>query len=735
MSIKPPAPQPATFVHALGAGLTCGLLALVQSVGFGSLLVHDTPALSILAIAMALFSTVILAAITPVFSSATTVVAITQGISTVALAEVVGPLARSMAGQPGPNLVATAVVAIGISTLVTGTSALLLGVLRLGRFIRFAPFPVIGGFLAASGWLILRGGLDLIADRPIADAVAGILEDGSLAIRMSLAGCFILAILALGRFFHTRAVLPASVAAALILFNVAARSAGLSTETLRASGWLLMLPDGGIQWPPVAFADLSLVNWPAILNALKNLPSAVFLTIAAVLMNATGIELDARRDIDLDSELRSVGFANIVAGAGGGLPGFHSLTLTLLATRLGGRGFAVGLTIAAVCLGALQFAGPILTSIPTPLLGAILVWIGGGLLVEWLFRSYLRLSLWEYLIVILIFVVIAFAGFAWGLFVGVIAALMLFVIEYGRIDIVRLFVTGKDYQSNIDTSDERRQSLHLHGDAILILRLQGFLFFGTADRLRQRIERRVASELETKPRFIVIDFRRVTGLDSSTVLSFARLSQVAAREELSIIFTGVAEAIRVTMLRGGLDVSDDAPLRFIADIDTGLKWCEDMLLSAAQPDYAASAVRPLTARLASILNSAEIAIKVVAYCERLEMPATALIIEQGAPSNDIFFIEAGHASVAVASEGHAPVRLATVGPGSIVGEIAFYLGETRSASVVAEEDMIVWRLSRASVQRLQAEMPEVALRFHEGIAAMLAKRLTRTNHLVRLLAD
>jgi len=117
------------------------------------------------------------------------------------------------------------------------------------------------------------------------------------------------------------------------------------------------------------------------------------------------------------------------------------------------------------------------------------------------------------------------------------------------------------------------------------------------------------------------------------------------------------------------------------------------------------------------------------------MPATALIIEQGAPSNDIFFIEAGHASVAVAPEGRAPVRLATVGPGSIVGEIAFYLGETRSASVVAEEDMIVWRLSRASVQRLQAEMPEVALRFHEGIAAMLAKRLTRTNHLVRLLAD
>jgi SulP family sulfate permease len=234
---------------------------------------------------------------------------------------------------------------------------------------------------------------------------------------------------------------------------------------------------------------------------------------------------------------------------------------------------------------------------------------------------------------------------------------------------------------------------------------------------------------------VLIDFRRVTGLDSSTVLSFIRLSQTAARENFAIVFTGVNESTRATMLRGGLDVGDDSPIRFIPDLDAGLKWCEDALIVRAIPDYRPNAPRPLEGHLSEILGDDATAAKVAAYCERIALPSGDVLIEQGTPSADIFFVEHGHASVSVTSPGRAPVRLATVGPGTILGEVAFYLGERRSASVTAEEEMVVWRFSHDSIERLQAEMPDVGRRFHQGIAAMLAKRLTRTNHLVRLLAD
>ncbi len=719
--------------HTLAAGLTAGLVAIVQSVGMGSLLAASAPAFASVFIGMALFSSAVVGAITPLFSASPLVVATTQGVSTVALAAVVGAVAAATAGLPGASALATVTVAVALSTIITAGAALLLGAFHLGRFIRFAPFPVIAGFLAGSGWLVLRGGLDVIAGQPIAGAL--LKPDGALIAKLVAAAAFMALMLALGQLTKARAVFPATVAAALVLFNAVAAFNHLTPDWLRAAGWLIALPGATHLWPPIMPGDLAHADWPAVLPALEYLPSAIVLTIVALLMNATSIELAEKRDLDLDNELRTIGAANILAGLGGGLPGFHSLSLTFLAGRLGGRGRLVGLIVALTCLVALVFGSAVLSLVPTPLLGAMLVWTGASLLIEWGYRSYARLSRWEYAIVVFIFLAIAIAGFAWGLFVGVVAALALFVVEYGRVDIVRMLVTGRDYQSSVDVSEEREQTLQRHGDAILIMRLQGFLFFGTAERLRQRVESKAAAASEGRTDFVVIDFRRVTGVDSSTVLSFIRLSQTAVREDFAIVFTGVSETTRASMLRGGLEIGEGSPIRFFADFDGGLKWCEDELLARTAPAYVANAPRPLGERLAGILGDERLAATVAAYCERMEVPAGTRLIEQGTPSADIFFVETGHAAVAIVSPNHAPIRLATIGPGAIVGEVAFYLGEERSASVIAEQDLVVWRFSRASMDRLQAEMPETGLRFHQGIAAMLARRLTRTNRLVRLLAD
>ena len=70
-----------------------------------------------------------------------------------------------------------------------------------------------------------------------------------------------------------------------------------------------------------------------------------------------------------------------------------------------------------------------------------------------------RLELWEYLIVVLIFLVIVGVSFTTGILVGLIAATVLFVVEYGRLDSVRHVLTGQDYQSTFEVSEERRESL------------------------------------------------------------------------------------------------------------------------------------------------------------------------------------------------------------------------------------------------------------------------------------
>ncbi len=491
-----PVTAPDRLLRSIVAGVLCGFLAIVQSTGFGLLLlVGGTQSLAPTVIGMALASTAIMAAVAAFTSSTPGVVAIAQGIPIAALTAGVIHILDNMGSADGSTAAAATIVAfVALASLAIGVAAFLLGKLRWGRFIRFVPFPVVGGFLAGSGWLILIGGIGVLAGTRVSFGNLGGLAEPSVIVRLCGTAAFVGIVMLFRRRYPVSLVLPGAALAAILLFNLALLAGGIPRDSARAAGWLIEVAgDGGTLWPPIAPSGLALVDWGVLAGALIHLPIVIILTVISVLMNATGIELDARRDIDLDQELRSVGLQNFLGGLAGGMPGFLSVSLTALAGRLGAAGIAVGLIVSAFCVAALAFGDVVLALVPTPLLAGLLVWIGLSLIVDWLVRSYPRLSIGEYLVIVLIFSVIVGVGFVWGILTGLIAAAILFVVQYGRLEIVRHVMTGKDYQSGGDNSEERRQVLLSAGDAILIVRLQGFLFFGTADRLRKRIQQRLES--------------------------------------------------------------------------------------------------------------------------------------------------------------------------------------------------------------------------------------------------
>ena len=711
--------------HSIAVGVVCGLLAIVQSIGFGTLLFSALPAsLSSNGAGMALFASAVLAALVPFLSSARGVVAVAQSVPVAAMAGIAGAIAAHVAPGNDRAVLATVVAAVALTSLTIGTGTWLLGFFRLSRFIRFIPFPVVGGFLAGSGWLVLVGGIDAIAGAHFFGAPLDLLAQPAMLGRLLSAAGLIAAIAIVQRLSRGwRLALPATIAAALVLFNLIVWLTGTPHAALRANHWLMTLPEGHALWPPLLPADLELVDWRAIAGQTLALATVPVLAVIAMLMNATGIELDARRDLDLDRELRAAGIGNLIAGAGAGIPGYHSVSGTALASRLGATDATVGLTIAVCCAAAAAFGPQILSLVPTPLLGGVLLWIGGGLVNQWLIRAHARLARAEYAVVVLIFAVIAFVGFAWGILVGLLAAAVLFAVDYGRIDIVRYTLTGRDYQTSAGSSDERLAVLRTNGEAILLYRLQGYLFFGTAERLRKRLLERLADTGVPGIRFLVIDFDRVSGLDSSAVLSFVRLSQAAAPAGFVLVLTGMSGQVCKAMLRGGLEPGGDRPVRIEPSFDHGVEWCENALLVDVAPTLARAESRPARDILAGVVGDAALAEALIPYCERVEVAAGAALITQGKPSDDIFFIEAGRAAVELAN-GSQTIRLTTLAHGAIVGEIAFYLSVPRSASVVAESDLVAWRFSRANLERLQSAEPEIAVRFHQGIAAMLAGRLT-----------
>jgi SulP family sulfate permease len=673
------------------------------------------------------------AALMPVITAFTSTiggqVTTTQEISVVAMASVVGAVSAVYAADPTqPAYLATILVTIGATTVLCGVAMFALGAGGLGRIIRFVPYPVFGGFLAITGWYLFVGGLEtVLGHRFDLDQLRLVTQDPNTGLKVGFAAVFVVVVTLVARRFGSGALLPLAMLLVAILFNAFVIGAGIPLADLQAAGWIIRVPAEGIAWPPVGVADLAAVDWHAVGQGLLFAPLVVIVVVAASMMNVSGIEIEIRGELDLNRELRSMGIGNIASGLVGGTAGFPAVSGTLISFRMGTPQRAVGVIAGMVSLVAVIFAQQLLNTVPAPLLGALLMWLGTSLLIDWVIKPLRTLRRQEHAIILLILAVSIAAGFASGILAGLVAALLLFVFEYSRVDGIRFAATGRDYQSRL-LPDSHRATLERIGGSIVIMKLSGFIFFGTADRIIQRVTSRVVATAPEPVRFVIMDFRRVTGIDSSTVMSFERLKRLAEKHDVVVILAGLNRTIVERLTAGGLNLTQ-LPFRTEPDLDTAVSWAERRLLSEV-----ASAPTPAHA-LARQLGSEALADQLRPYCDKVTFAEGSRLIEQGATADDMFFIDSGEGVVVLEAEHGEVVRLMGFSSGTILGEVAFYLGQRRSASAVATSEVTAYRLSRARLADVEREVPGLAAAFHYEIARALADRLQSANRLIQILAD
>jgi sulfate permease, SulP family len=292
---------------------------------------------------------------------------------------------------------------------------------------------------------------------------------------------------------------------------------------------------------------------------------------------------------------------------------------------------------------------------------------------------------------------------------------------------------GETYHSNVDRPPGQRAVLRSMGDRVQILRVNGFVFFGSANSLLERIRKRVEAE---PPRFLVVDLRRVTGVDSSAVVSFVKVVHLAESNGFELVFTGASDPVRKQLERGGV-VEAEGIVRFEPDLDRGLQWSEEGLLRVAGPDGIVEGV-PIgndaldagTERVTSPDGSdaalAGMPEGLGTHLERVTLPEGTVLIRQDEPPDDVFILEAGRLSVEMVTGEGTRLRLRSVNPGVVVGEVSMYTGLPRTADVVAETPSVVLRLSGATIRRMEADEPELAAAMHRWLARTLSERLTDT---------
>jgi len=622
----------------------------------------------------------------------------------------------STTGKPALDHVLLLLV---LTTLLCALLFLALGLGRLGSAVRYIPFPVIGGFLASTGWLIATGALRVGGDLP---AGFGALEQiEALARDPRLIGTIALGVVytLLFRRWRHPAVLPAALvlssAAVLALLAVA----GLSPEQARHAGWLF-----DSSTPPrwVGLWQLAQgagdFDWRWIGGQWLDMLAVAAVAIITVLLGASGLEVMSRRDISLDHELRTHGWLNLLAAALGGYLSLVSVSRSTVLLESGARTRASGMVAAAVCAAAAGGAALLLGWMPRIVLGGFLFYLGAAVLWEWVVESRARLGLADWSLIVVILATTATIGFTVAVLAGIIASCLNFALSYSRVGVVQHALDGTGIRSSVLRPAAHQELLARDARDIRVLVLRGVIFFGTANSLLERVRGFLA---EAHPiagaRVLVLDFTHVASVDSSAAMTFSKISQLASAQHVRLLFCGLNAA-------NGAALARDEPA--FATLDQALDAAEENVL-AARGHQPRGTRQPLDPWLARELEGEAHWHALQPLLQRRAIATGEVLMHQGEASDTtLYLIESGRLAITLQGQGDG-LRLATLMAGNIVGEMALYSNIHRSATVTAESDSVVWSLGRDALESLHATAPATALKVHAFIMRTMAARMQQAN--------
>jgi SulP family sulfate permease len=635
----------------------------------------------------------------------------------------------------GERVANAVVLMLALTAMGSGLIVSLLGVLRRGQLVRLIPYPVCGGFLAGSGFLLLAGAFKVLTGQSLGWSALHVLG-GQPILAWGTAFAVALVLLVLTRVIRHFLLLPGVFVGAITLFYLGLWLTGITMDAARAQG-LLMTPietGGGTWWPSLD------VPWQPLIAEWRNFLAMLVVVIVTILLNAAGLELATQREVDLDRELRANGLASLVSGLGGGMVGYLSVSRSLLNVRAGAVSRAAGVWTAIVCAGIALLFTRLLFYFPRPVLAGLLIFLGLALLREWVWDTFFRLPIREHALIVAILVLIAVEGIITGVAFGLLVASLFFAYSYSRANYVRHDLSVATHRSNRERTLEATAILQEQGGIGRALCLQGYLFFALASSLVETCRDLIVRD---GVRYLLLDFRMVQGLDASAALGLGKLHQLCVRYRVTLIVSGLRLEQQAVLQH--MRFLPQREIRVVSDLDRGMEWIESRLLAEA-----AGAGSPMPAELAGNEGDGDVpsvdlqgmlsphfspeALKVLlGLCEIHDLPQETVLIKRGDAGDALYFVERGEVSVMVRLENGERKRLRTLGPGSLVGEMALYSGQPRSADVVTETPCRAYRLSAERFARLEREDPAVVIQFHSFVVKLLAKRLSAASDEIRAL--
>jgi sulfate permease, SulP family len=711
------------------SGIIAGVVTLITSVSFAALIFNGklTPFIS-MGITILIATAVVAGSLISLLSSCRPLIAMPDDDTAPILALMVTLVIASFpADTPAEVLFVTAFGSLACAALMTGVVLAALGVFKLGSLVRYLPYSVMGGYFAGAGLLLFQGALRVVTDLPLMTAT-----DLLHLFDVEVLWHWVPAIVAAGlirlamRHLHKALAMPAAIFLLIALFFGISALLGQSPGELMEQGWLVgPFPEARPSlFNPVLFERQADIDWGLVFRHMSSIGTIIMLSAVSLMLTASGLAVLQRENIDINRELRVAGFANAISGLSGGLIALPSMTMTELSMTVGApKSRLVGLVVALFCAIMLFYGMALIAWFPKAVLAGLLIFLAWSLLERWLIQARSQLPPLEYLVVVIIVLVVAAVGFLEGVVVGLLCAILLFVVNYSRINVVRYALTGTERRSNVERNSLEEKYLRDHGGNTLILKLQGYLFFGTAAALVTRIEERLGDREQPPLCYAALDFAQVTDMDSSAALSFMKLAQEATKSNFFLLLTGLSPAMRERLMGSWFEQETSSYVLVMPDLDRGIEWCEEHML---KEQTLGSEHVGIMEQLAAYLPSPGDHKILAQYMEHRVVAPGEELATQGDPSDEMFLLQSCTASVYLDTGSGKLHRIRRAGSGTVFGEVGFYLGTVRTASVTVDQGGELYVLSQEANARLEQEHPHIAAAMHKFMIRVITRRLQLT---------
>ena len=524
----------------LSGGLTAAVVALPLALAFGNAALGPGGAI------YGLYGAIVTGFLAALFGGTPAQVSGPTGPMSVTVAGVVGSLAtvgvsRELnSGELLPLVMAAVVIG--------GLIQILLGVLRLGRYITLVPYSVVSGFMSGIGMIILclqigpllginsRGG----AIQSLQMVVADFRPEPS---ELLVSAATLLVVFGTPRLISK--VVPSPLLALIVITPL---SLWLFPDQLPRIG---SIPEGGLTFMVPNWRD----HLPVLMRA--GVVLAVLGAIDSLLTSLVADNISYTRHRS-DRELVGQGIANSVAGLLSGLPGAGATMRTVINIKSGGRTPLSGMTHSVVLLLLLLGAGPLAEGIPTALLAAILIKVGFDI-IDWGFlRRAHRLSFKTALVMWGVLLMTVFWDLIGAVLVGMFVANLLTIESL------------TDHQlgtMNIDAAplnEEEQTLLERCGDQLMLFRMQGPLSFGAAKGISERMM------LVRQYTILLLDITDVPHLGVTASLAIERMVQEAAQHDRQVLVAGAAGKVKRRLELFGIPSLVDTRLEALREADQRL---------------------------------------------------------------------------------------------------------------------------------------------------------------------